>query len=65
MTNLELRDVPKELLAELVLRAREQGMSVDHYVIGVLSAHVAQPTPYEADQQITGLHGRDFDADAG
>ena len=65
MATIDLRNVPDEVLAELVLRAKEQGMQLDHYVIGVLSDHVAQPTTHEVSQQVIDLHGRDFDADAG
>jgi len=42
--NVQIRDVPDRVHRKLVRRAREEGMSLSRYALGVLESHIALPT---------------------
>ena len=47
MSNLQIKNVPQKLHAELRLRAELDGLSLRDYVLGLLEREVALPTVQE------------------
>ncbi len=47
MVNIQIRNVPEETHAVLRRRARERGMSLQEYLLGLVNEAASRPTPEE------------------